>query len=650
MAAVSKEEYLKRYLSNADSGEKKKRKKKVKTGIKTGMSCIIDDDVNLSDIKVKRDSEVAESLLELADETPLIFNETGTTVLSKDLESIKRKEDEKNAMWAPLGHFQEEISTDLSPVRSKVRISRHDSLSPERGSINEKLTTSSKIEKQVNSTKVYRQRHTLEDLSPRQRTRYDSSPDQSPPRQKTKKLQSKATRYDSPNLSPEIQRTRPPTDQSPPRRTRHDSSSDQSSPRNRQNFSKMVSKASRNNSANVLSVRNNRNARSRSPVDQSPPRRTRHDSSPDQSPPRNRRPPVNQPRMTRHESPDMSPPRRMGNNRPASLDQSPRRRNRRNSSSDQSPPRNTRPSANLAKRTRHDSPDLSPPRRKANNRSVLSDQLPPRKQRTVDNKNQISNRRRRDSPDLSPPRNTRGSSPDQSPPRKQGGQSGKRSFKGGRDDGHSSDQSPPRKQKNSERKAGLHSGVELRQENERTRQRENEMFARMSSSTTGKGAGTVHRDKTGRKRDFKVEEAKKKEDERKKQEENETFMEWGKGVQQTKSTKQKVDDDLYEMSKPLARYKNDEDLDKMLRDRERAEDPMLAFMQKQKAKQDVIAGKKEKPKYRGPAPPPNRFNIPPGYRWDGVDRSNGFEKKRFSMLANKGATREEAYKWSTEDM
>jgi len=57
-----------------------------------------------------------------------------------------------------------------------------------------------------------------------------------------------------------------------------------------------------------------------------------------------------------------------------------------------------------------------------------------------------------------------------------------------------------------------------------------------------------------------------------------------------------------------------------------------------------------KPTYQGPEPPPNRFGIRPGYRWDGVDRSNGFEKLFFTKLSDKKAIKDIAYKWSVEDM
>lgn len=56
------------------------------------------------------------------------------------------------------------------------------------------------------------------------------------------------------------------------------------------------------------------------------------------------------------------------------------------------------------------------------------------------------------------------------------------------------------------------------------------------------------------------------------------------------------------------------------------------------------------PKYRGPPAPPNRFGILPGYRWDGVDRSTGFEKKYFDSISIREANKNDFYKWSVNDM
>ena len=47
-----------------------------------------------------------------------------------------------------------------------------------------------------------------------------------------------------------------------------------------------------------------------------------------------------------------------------------------------------------------------------------------------------------------------------------------------------------------------------------------------------------------------------------------------------------MEDAVKEMQKPLARYIDDEDLDRMLREQEREGDPMANFIKKNKAKEN----------------------------------------------------------------
>nr|XP_056716406.1 BUD13 homolog [Euleptes europaea] len=273
------------------------------------------------------------------------------------------------------------------------------------------------------------------------------------------------------------------------------------------------------------------------------------------------------------------------------------------------------PSQTICSTRLQDSPsDLSPPRRNLY-RSSDSDLSPPRRGQDVGQKA----RRSQSPPDLSPPRRARNSK--------------------GRGDG---DQDP---QMLSGGKVGLVSADLLRREQKELRKQER---GSRHLEDESRHAATVFRDKSGRKRNLKQERREQQKAAQEQSERDEQYAKWGKGLAQSRQQQQNVEDAVKEMQKPLARYIDDQDLDQMLRDQEREGDPMANFIKKRKSKEGK--DQKEKPRYSGPAPPLNRFNIWPGYRWDGVDRSNGFEQKRFARIASKKAVQELAYKWSVEDM
>jgi len=304
-----------------------------------------------------------------------------------------------------------------------------------------------------------------------------------------------------------------------------------------------------------------------------------------------------------------SPSRRL-----ASPAGSPRRRH--DSSSDEEP-----------RRRRHDSDsDASPPRRRADSDSDASPARRPKAEADSDASPPRRPKAEEDS-DASPPRRGGGSDSDLSPPREgQGMGKGMKMTLDGK-------------------KAGLQNARDLKDELMAIRAKERKKMEQLPDEVSGRHAETKVRGRLAEKEQKLKEEKERKEVP---EEVKEKFKEWNKGVAQVKAADDRLESDLHEMAKPLTRGVDDEDRESHLKDIEHADDPMLMYMRKKKAK--LRGRQKRLPQYQGPQPAPNRFNILPGHRWDGVDRGNGFEKKLLTQGAAKHARIEEAYKWSTEDM
>jgi len=155
---------------------------------------------------------------------------------------------------------------------------------------------------------------------------------------------------------------------------------------------------------------------------------------------------------------------------------------------------------------------------------------------------------------------------------------------------------------------------------------------------------TIYRDATGRKIDMKAEKAEAAQKKREAEQKEAERMTWGRGLAQ-KEEQQKTKEMMErERQKGFARHADDEDLNEEQKSKEIWNDPAAAFLTKKRSKGP------RKPQYAGPTPPPNRFGIKPGYRWDGVDRSNGFEKKMFQKLNDRKRLGVESYSWSVDDM
>ncbi|KAI8342004.1 Pre-mRNA-splicing factor of RES complex-domain-containing protein [Chlamydoabsidia padenii] len=197
-------------------------------------------------------------------------------------------------------------------------------------------------------------------------------------------------------------------------------------------------------------------------------------------------------------------------------------------------------------------------------------------------------------------------------------------------------------------KAGLLTSKEIQQEAARAKELERRAMERMAAEAQGGDEEeTIYRDNTGKKIDpklIKAEEARKRKLEIERQERK---MEWGKGLVQRNEQEQRRKQLEEETHKPLARYVDDDDYNQGLKDQDRWNDPAAGFLT---SRSSSSSGKVlSRPMYKGPWKP-NRFMIQPGYRWDGVDRSNGYEDQ-FLLQQNKNKSlAAEAHAWSTEDM
>ena len=227
------------------------------------------------------------------------------------------------------------------------------------------------------------------------------------------------------------------------------------------------------------------------------------------------------------------------------------------------------------------------------------------------------------------------------------------------------------------RSAGLQSGDQFAREGSAARSKAKAALRAQGPSSSQ--SATVYRDAAGKK--LEVTEALLK-TERARQgilstsEKAEAEYDWGVGAAQKVQMAEAAATLRAAADAPFTRYDGDREVENLLKEKLHAGDPMAQYIEAQRLKREkkeerrrrkalkrsggeasaaaaaAPPPRRSKPKYSGPARLPHRFGaVPlPGYRWDGVDRANGFESRVLAVKNREGQVSLREYRYRSSDM
>lgn len=174
---------------------------------------------------------------------------------------------------------------------------------------------------------------------------------------------------------------------------------------------------------------------------------------------------------------------------------------------------------------------------------------------------------------------------------------------------------------------------------------------------------TIYRDATGRRIDVSLKRAEARRVELEKIAAEKKARDEARGDVQRAEREQRKQDLEEAKFLTVARGADDEDMNREMKEVVRWDDPMAMYMAQKKAEERALEGASlarksdgkggavaapRKKVYQGSAPP-NRYGIAPGWRWDGVDRGNGFEKDWFQARGRKARNEDLSYQWQMDE-